>query len=365
MLKALLAAVVVVLGAGAAQATWSASSTGASGTSTDALSTPAVLASTNLTTSSGSVNWTPDASWQAAATFTATASASGHTSRTCSAAGSAGTCDLTGLDAGTAYALGVVATLSSWTSATGTGSLTTASAVPNFALTPAAGPYVAGAAFNVTVQARLGAANDSSYTGTKTLTISDPDLAPDGTTGASLVSASVTFDASGLGTASVRLFKAMAGNTFTLADGARTGSASVTVVPGAAARYGWTGVTHSAGTRSASCLFTCTVTALANNGTFTARASVTDTSGNVVSNLGAAQSVSVTTPTSGAGSGGSFTSPSAGTSVSLTIPASGAATSSATFTFRAQNGNWTTNTFSAQSVGGTAYTASTATVTKQ
>lgn len=135
----------------------------------------------------------------------------------------------------------------------------------------------------------------------------------------------------------------------------------VTVATGRAARLGWTSVTVSTGSLSSPCLFTCTHSDANNSTTFQARVSVTDTEGNLVSNVGSGHTVRVFTPTSGAGSGGSFTSPTSGTSVTLTISNSGSAISTASFTFRAQNsGSWTQYTFSAETLAGTVYTAATA-----
>ncbi len=110
-------------------------------------------------------------------------------------------------------------------------------ATPTFELTPATGPETAGVAFNVTVQAKLGASNDTSYTGTHTLTISAP-TAPDGTHSATLATTSVTFNSSGSATVSATLFKAIASNTFTIADTSpttRSGETSVAVNSGGAA----------------------------------------------------------------------------------------------------------------------------------
>ncbi len=139
---------------------------------------------------------------------------------------------------------------------------------------------------------------------------------------------------------------------------------SVTVSPGNAARLAFTSATLSAGTLG-SCLFTCTATAVGDGGTLRANVSVTDAEGNVVSGLGSGHSVVLTTPTRGAGSGGTFTAPSAGSSVTLSIATSGAATSTQPFTFQAQSaGAWTTNTFSAAPGARDRYTGASATVSR-
>jgi len=92
--------------------------------------------------------------------------------------------------------------------------------------------------------------------------------------------------------------------------------------------------------------------------------SVTDAYGNTVSALGAGHTLTVSTPASGEGSGGSFTAPTAGTSVTLTIAAAGTADSTVQFTFKAQSGAWVSDTMTAQRLAGTVYTNATATLNK-
>jgi hypothetical protein len=152
----------------------------------------------------------------------------------------------------------------------------------------------------------------------------------------------------------------------TVASGAVNNGAglTVTVATGPAARLAWTHVTVSAGTLSVPCLFTCTVTTLGNAGALTANVSVTDSSGNTVSSLGAGHTVTVSTPSSGAGSGGSFTEPSAGTSVTLIMGGVGMADSTVQLTFKAQSGVWASDTMTAQTLAGTSYTNATATLNK-
>ena len=138
----------------------------------------------------------------------------------------------------------------------------------------------------------------------------------------------------------------------------------ITTSPASPTNLAWTYVSVSADTLSSPCLFTCTVTTLGNAGTLTANVSVTETYGNTVSNLGAGHSVTVATPTSGAGSGGSFTAPAPGTSFNLNISPTGPADSTLQFTFQAQPGTWTSDTITAQTLGGTTYTNTTATLKK-
>ncbi len=248
----------------------------------------------------------------------------------------------------------------SQTTKTGTTSVTVSAAGLDHFAVANPGTQVAGTAFNLSITAQdLYNNTVTGYTGSKSLTFSGPGSAPNGT--APSYPSSVSF---GVGTASpsVTLSKAQA-TTLTVSDGTHTGtSASFTVNTGTATKLAWTHVT-AGGTLSSPCLFTCTDTALGNNNTFTANVSVTDTWGNTVSNLGSGHTVTVSTPSSGAGSGGVFT-PGNTTSVTLTIASSGTADSTAQFTFKTQNGNWTSDTLAAQTLAGTVYASASATVTK-
>lgn len=233
-----------------------------------------------------------------------------------------------------------------------------AGAVTQFVLT-AGTPQVAGTAFAVGITAQdLFRNTATGYTGARSLVWSGPGVSPSGS--GPTYPASVSF-AGGNGSASVTLTKAETA-TLTAAEGSASGTSGPVVVDaGAASRLAWSQVALSKGTLGSPCRFTCTGAGVDNFGTFTARVAVTDTSGNTVSDVGAGHTVTVAV---NAGSGGSFSSPTAGASVSLTIAASGAAESTATFTFRAQNGNWLTNGFNASKATGTAYTSATGSVTK-
>jgi hypothetical protein len=235
------------------------------------------------------------------------------------------------------------------------------------------GTQTAGTAFTATIKA-LDLYNNAAngWTGTtQCVTFSGPTSSPDGTAptypaagSCGTGNSNLTFDSSGQAPATVTL-RSAGSTTLTVTGSTKSGtSTSFTVNAAGAARLAWTNVTKSAGTPSNPCLFTCTDTALANFGTFSANVSVTDNFGNIVSGLGTGHTVTVSTPTSGAGSGGAFTAPTAGTSVTLTIGSGGAASSTVQFTFKAQNGNWTSDTFTAQTASGTSYTSATATVTK-
>jgi hypothetical protein len=238
----------------------------------------------------------------------------------------------------------------------------------------------AGAADNLTITALDAYDNTAiSYTGDKNLTFTGAGIIGSSTptvssnTGAAVTfggAVTVTFSSgvastSGSNNGVMTLYKAGA-TTIGVTDGTITNGSGllVTVSPLSASRLAWTNVTVSPGTLSTPCLFACTANALGNFGTFTARVSVTDTYGNTVSNLGTGHSVTVSTPTSGGGSGGAFTSPSAGSSVVLTISGVNAADSTGTFTFKAQNGSWTSDSLTATTQLGTTYTVATATVAK-
>ena len=233
--------------------------------------------------------------------------------------------------------------------------------VSNTFTVSASTPQTAGTAFNVTLTAKAGAATNTNYSAAHTIVFTGPSSSPNGT--APTYPATVSF-ANGVGTATVTLVKAET-TTITATEGNIVGtSGSIVVNASAASRLAWTHVTVSKGTLSSPCLFTCTDTGLGNAGTFTANVSVTDALGNTVTNLGSGHTVTVSTPTSGTGSGGQFTSPTTAFSLTLTIASSGAADSTQTFTFQTQNGSWTSDTFSATTLAGTVYTGADATVTK-
>lgn len=206
------------------------------------------------------------------------------------------------------------------------------------------------------------------YTGSKNITFSGPELSPSGTAASVVNSAGTTINigsataltfTSGVATVASSkngVFKAAKSGAATLSatDGTiSTASAlALTVSAGTAARYAWSAPTTSAGTKGSPCLFTCTVTSLGNSGTFTAKVAVTDSLGNVVSNLGTANSVAITT------TGGTInTTP-------LTIATTGLAESTATFTYTAPSSGTYSNTITAAKSSGTAYTSATATTSK-
>jgi hypothetical protein len=239
----------------------------------------------------------------------------------------------------------------------------------------------AGVADNLTTTAKDAYGNTATaYTGAHNLTFGGASSGPNGnaptvTSSAGTVTSfgtatAITFTngvaaVAGANNGVMKLYKAGAAS-ITVTDGTIGNGAGLTVTAAAAAAasLAWTHITVSAGALSSPCLFTCTVTALGELGTFVANVSVTDSFGNTVSGVGAGHTVTVTTPAVGAGSGGSFTAPSAGTSVTLTITAAGVADSTAQFTFKAQAGAWASDTISTQTLAGTVYTAASATLNR-
>jgi hypothetical protein len=231
----------------------------------------------------------------------------------------------------------------------------------------------AGATDNLTTTALDTYGNTATgYTGSKNITFSGPEPSPSGTAASVVNSAgttvnigsatALTFTAGVAAAASSKngVFKAAKSGAATLSatDGTISTASVValTVSAGTAARYAWSAPTVSAGTKGSPCLFTCAVTGLGNSGTFTAKVAVTDSLGNVVSNLGTANSVAITAT----GTTGSIV-----TGSPLTIATTGLAESTATFTYTAPSGTGAySNTITAAKSSGTAYTSATATTTK-
>ncbi len=227
----------------------------------------------------------------------------------------------------------------------------------------------AGATDNLTTTALDEYGNTATgYTGAHNITFSGPELSPSGTAASVVSSAGTTVNVGSAtaltftsGVAAVAsskngVFKAAKAGAATLSatDGTiSTASAlALTVSAGTAARYAWSAPTISAGTLGSPCLFTCTITTLGNSGTFVAKVAVTDSLGNVVSNLGTANSVAVTA------TGGTITgSP-------LTIATTGLAVSTASVTYKSPTSGTFSNTITAAKSSGTAYTSATATASK-
>jgi len=233
-------------------------------------------------------------------------------------------------------------------------------------LTSSTATPTAGSTFNFTTTAQDVYGNTAtSYAGSKNITFSGAEASPNGTVPTVVNSAgtatpfgsataltftngvaAVSASKNGLG----KLTKAGA-TSVTASDGTFTTPAlPLTVAVGAANRVGVTGLTASAGSISSPCLNTCTVTALGNLGTIKAKAVITDSSGNLITNVGAAKTVNVTVTSGGTIVG----SP-------LTVPASGSAVSSTEFTYTAPASGSFTHTITLASSG---YTAGTVTASK-
>ncbi|MBS1890862.1 MAG: fibronectin type III domain-containing protein [Actinobacteria bacterium] len=236
-------------------------------------------------------------------------------------------------------------------------------------VTAASTTPVAGATDNLTTTALDAYGNTAtSYAGNKNITFSGPEASPNKTaasvtnlsgTAVAMGSATALTFTSGVATVSSTtngVFKAAktGANTLSATDGSiSTASAlSLTVSAGTAVNFAWSAPTISAGTLGSPCLFTCTVTTLGNSGTFIAKLAVTDALGNVVSNVGASRTATVTA------TGGTITG---GT---LTIASTGLAESTATFTYKAPASGSFTNTITATKTGSSTYANATATVSK-
>ncbi|HEX5375199.1 MAG TPA: hypothetical protein VFW48_03485 [Solirubrobacterales bacterium] len=221
----------------------------------------------------------------------------------------------------------------------------------------------AGEADNLTITAKDAQGNTAaSYTGAHNLTFGPVADSPSGAhatvsnssgTATDFGTATAIGFTEGVATVSAGKNGAMtlvkAGATsITITDGSISNGSglAVTVSPGTAARIAWTKATVSKGTLSSPCLFTCTGTEMSSSGTFKANVSITDSSGNTVSNLGSGKTVSVTA-TSGTITGGT-----------LTIAASGPAESTTQFTYASSKGGAVPLT--AATAAGPVYTSATA-----
>lgn len=216
------------------------------------------------------------------------------------------------------------------------------------------GTQAAGVAFNVTVTAQDTYGNAASYSG-GSLSFSGPHNGPDGAA-PTYPANPVTFT-NGTATVSITLVKAES-ITLTVSASGVTGQTPITVNAGNPTNLAWTSASAGGGTLGA-CLFTCTTGSM-NNKVFTASISVTDSHGNIVSNIGAAKTITVTASTTAGDLLGAFTSPTSTNPVTLTIPASGTATSNP-LAFNAPTGNWNSDTLTATGGG---YANATATINK-
>jgi len=225
---------------------------------------------------------------------------------------------------------------------------------------------VAATGFNITTTAQDTYGNTATgYTGAKNITFAGATVSPSGALPTVVNSAGTTVN---FGTATSLSFSsgvatpASSKNGFmklnkvetaaiTASDGtiSTPSSLALTVSTGTASRLGLIETTASAGAIGSPCLFTCTITTLGNSGTVKAKVAITDSVGNIVSNVGAAKTVTVTA------TGGTITgSP-------LSIPEAGQSVSANQFTYTAPASGSFTNTITAASTG---YTSATATVSK-
>lgn len=244
------------------------------------------------------------------------------------------------------------------------------------AVTVAAGPaarlvltataaQVAGTGFNMTTTAQDAYGNTATtYTGSKSITFSGAAASPAGIqptvvssagTATNFGTATALNFVSGVATPSsskngfMKLVKPGA-TSVTASDGTIETAAALalTVSIGAANRVALLEVTATPGSVSAACYFTCPITALGNSGIVKAKAAITDSSGNVVSNL--AKTITVTATAGGTVTG----SP-------LTTPESGLAISAGEFTYKAPATGTFNHTITAASTG---YTSATSAVSK-
>jgi hypothetical protein len=241
-----------------------------------------------------------------------------------------------------------------------------------FAFSASATSLVAGGSSNLTVTAQDTYGNTAtSYTGSHNLTFSGALVSPSATA-PTVANSSGTATAFGTATAIsftsgvasvisstknglLKLYRAESPGV-SVSDGTISSATPIvfTVTPTSASRWAITNIKVSAGSLGSTCLFTCTVTALGNSGTVTAKVAVTDTYGNTVSALGEGHSAKVTVTT---GSGTVSGSP-------LAIPATGAAETATNFIFTSKSSGSFTETITAAAQEGFAYTPATLTATK-
>jgi hypothetical protein len=226
---------------------------------------------------------------------------------------------------------------------------------------------VATANFNLTTTAQDAYGNTATtYTGSKNITFSGASASPSGAMPTVVNSAgtvvnfgsptALTFSSGVAAVASSKNGYAKlpkAGSTSVAAtDGTLTTPTplALTVAIGTASKLALFELTVSAGSVGSPCFFTCAITALGNSGTVKAEIGITDSAGNVVSNIGTAKTVNVTVTTGGTISG----SP-------LTIAETGPALSTSKFTYTAPASSSFTHTITAASTG---YSSATATASK-
>ncbi len=186
----------------------------------------------------------------------------------------------------------------------------------------------AGVAFNVTLTATDEWGNlAKSYTGAKTIAWSGPSSSPNATAPEYPASATAVTFTEGVGTASaLKLYDAQS-TTLKAKEGTTVEgvTGSFTIKATTPERFAWSHAEVTAGALEAgTCPFACKTTSIGASKKFKAHASVTDTYGNIVSNLGAIDKAKVE-KTSGEGTLANATG--------LTIPASGLAESATVFEY--------------------------------
>ena len=209
----------------------------------------------------------------------------------------------------------------------------------------------AGVAFNVTLTATDEWGNlTAGYAGAKTIAFSEPANSPAGQAPEYPASATTVTFTAGVGTASaLKLYDAQ-NTTLKAKEGATVvgTSGSFTVKAAAAERFAWAHAEVSAGKIEAgTCPFACTTASITNSKKFKAHASVADTYGNIVSNLGATAKAKVE-KISGEGTLTNATA--------LTIPAAGLAESVTVFEYTSPAAGTSEAVLKLKSEEGTPYT---------
>ncbi|MFI4990098.1 MAG: beta strand repeat-containing protein [Solirubrobacterales bacterium] len=205
---------------------------------------------------------------------------------------------------------------------------------------PTPSTQTAGVAFSETLTALDAGGNTATgYSGEKAVAFTGPESSPSGE--APKYPASVSFSG-GAGTASVTLLKAGTTNELTATQGSVIGNSNnFAVNAGAAARLAWepSGLNISGKKESALCLFTCTWKEIGRGNEWSAKVTVTDGGGNIVSNLGSGHSVTFSATV------GSVSQS------SLSLPSSGSArTGTVSYTSPSSN-SWSTDTLTAHATG--------------
>jgi hypothetical protein len=226
----------------------------------------------------------------------------------------AGTTQPTGMLAGYCY----VYTLTGTDNVGNTASIST-TVVDNavsFTVTSQPSSASAGTAASVTLTAIKDGVTDTTYTGAA-LSWSGASVSPTGT--APTLPTSPVWSA-GVARFTITLVDAQTA-TLTVTDGTRSATFSpITVSPGTVSNVAWTSPSSSVTPLPSPCFFTCTYAGGFGNGsTWSANVSITDSQGNVVSNVGSGVTVQVSLA-GGPGKGSA-------TPATVSIPAAGAATS--------------------------------------